>query len=166
MVKLPKFSLFLGIYIVISAYFTQQVWLALKTAFGQKALTIFFIFLCLWLISAIIYKSIKSGVDIKKLSLICAICVSGFIFALKQPYATERAHVVEYGILGWLAMRDLSEENKNILINILCAFIFVLIIGSLDEGFQKLLPWRVFEVRDIATNVSSGILGIILFILR
>jgi len=37
------------------------------------------------------------------------------------------------------------------------------LVGVLDEGFQKLLPWRVYEIRDMITNAISGALGITIF---
>lgn len=130
---------------------------------GLNALLLFFLFLCIWILAAILYKSIKSGLNIKKIFLICAFYALGFIFAWRQPFAIEKMHVLEYAVLGWLSLRDLSKNNSDILKGALYTFLFILITGSLDEGLQKLLPWRVFEIRDIATNVLSGILGISLF---
>lgn len=161
--KLSKFSLFFGAYIIVSASFAQQVWITLKDYLGINALSLSFIFLCLLAFFAIIYKSIKTGINFKRVALICAVYLFAFWFAWRQPYAAEKTHVLEYGALAWLSMRDASSNNPKGLKGILYAFIFVLIIGILDEGFQKLLPWRVFEVRDIATNIVSGILGIILY---
>lgn len=161
--KLSKFSLFLGAYIILSASFMQQVWFIWKKIFGLNTLLLFFVFLCLWIFFVILYKSIKLKLNIKKIFLISVIYVLGFAFAWRQPFVPEKVHVLEYAVLAWLSLRDLSKDNKSIFKNLLHTFIFVLIIGSLDEGFQKLLPWRVFEVRDIATNLISGILGIALF---
>lgn len=162
--KLSKSSLIFSAYIVISASFMQQVWFALKRAFGLNTLLISFALLCFLIFFVILYKSIKSGLKIKKIILICIIYVSGLAFAWRQPFVPEKAHVLEYGILAWLALRSLSKDTPNILKCIFSTFIFVLVVGSLDEGFQKLLPWRVFELRDIATNVISGILGMLLFV--
>jgi glycopeptide antibiotics resistance protein len=143
----------------------QQVWSAWKAMFGIKLLTLFFFLSCIATIFTILYQNIKSGFGIKRLVLICAVCVWGFIFAWRQPYFSEKAHVLEFALLGWLAMRDLTKQGKNLLKEALFAFIFAAIIGYLGEGIQKFIPWRVFEVRDIITNVLSGGLGVILFIL-
>jgi len=143
----------------------QQVWTAWKAMFGIKLLTLFFASSCLAIISAILYQNIKSDFSIKRLVLICALCAWGFIFAWRQPYFSEKAHVLEFGLIGWLAIRDLAKTGKYLLKDILFASIFAAIIGYLGEGIQKFLPWRVFEIRDIITNVLSGILGVILFII-
>lgn len=164
--KLSKFTISLGAYIIISASFMQQVLDTWKIIFGKDKLILIFIFFCAWVMLAVTYKSVRSGLNIKKIALIITTCAVGFIFAWRQPYLSEKAHILEYGILGWLAMRDFSNNKMNILKSVLYTLIFVAIIGSLDEGFQKILPWRYFEIRDICTNILSGILGIALFIVK
>ncbi|MFH0913594.1 MAG: VanZ family protein [Candidatus Omnitrophota bacterium] len=164
--RLSKFTLSLSIYVIISSIFMQQVWDTYKTIWGIKWLTLAFGISCLLIIAAILYQNIKSGLDTKKLVLTCALCAWGFIFAWRQPYFSEKAHVLEFGLIGWLAMRDLAKTEKHSLKGVLFASIFAAIIGYLGEGIQKFLPWRVFEIRDIITNVLSGILGVILFILK
>lgn len=161
--RIGKPGLFLGIYIIVSASFMQQVWAAAKKTLGRDILPAFFLLLCLAVTFLLFYKALKDKTGIYRLFLILAFCISGFIFAWRQPYVTEKMHVLEYGLLGWLSMRGLSKGNSERLKAMLCAFIFVALVSCLDEGFQKILPWRVFEVRDILTNLISGILGILLF---
>lgn len=141
-----------------------EVWATWKAIFGVRRLILFFILLCIAIVSAIIYKNIKSEFNLKKIVLICAICIVGFIFAWRQPHLSEKAHVLEFGLLGWLAMRDFTKKRQDLLKSILLGFIFVTIIGYLEEGFQILLPWRVGELRDVVTDILSGMLGIILFV--
>ena len=164
--KLSKFTLFLGIFIIFSAYFIQDAWNAWKVTIGKSNLILVLTFLYLWAFFTLVYRSIKSSFSVPRAILVGAISVLGLIFALRQPYPQEKAHVLEYGLLAWLAMRDLSKNNKNILKTVLRALIFVSIISFLEEGFQKFLPWRVFEIKDIGTNILGGILGIILFIVK
>src|SRR4030042_6287730 len=90
------------------------------------------------------------------------IIISAFIFAWRQPFFTERIHILEYGLLGWLAMRD-SSRNKTALKTILFTILFVFLVSSIDELFQKLLPYRVGEIRDAITNIISGVIGLLLF---
>jgi len=144
----------------------QQVWFAWRGMFGANFLLLAFAIFSLAIISAILYRSIKSHAGMKRLISIVAFCAGGFIFAWRQPYFSEKAHVLEFGLIGWLAMRDLAKTERRSLKGILFASIFAAIIGYLGEGIQKFLPWRVFEIRDIITNVLSGILGVILFILK
>ena len=142
----------------------QQVWAFAKRTFGKDILPLFFILLSLGFAYLVLRNASRSKSGIYKLLSLGILCVSGFIFAWRQPYVTEKVHILEYGLLAWLAMRDFWRQDRNVLKTSLYAFILVLITSCLDEGFQKLLPWRVFEVRDIITNLVSGILGISVFI--
>src|SRR4030042_5068079 len=151
--RLSKFTLFFGVYIILSSIFMQQVWGVWKAIFGTKLLILFFVALCLMATGSIIHKSIKAGIRVNRLILICLICAWGFIFAWRQPYLSEKSHVLEFALLGWLAMRDLTKQGRHLLKAGLPAFIFAAVIGYLGEGIQKFLPWRVFELRDILTNV-------------
>jgi hypothetical protein len=143
----------------------QQVWNFWKAIFGEKLLILFFILLCIGAASAVIYPAIKSKLTLERLGIINVICLGGFIFAWRQPYFPEKTHVLEFALLGWLTVRDLTRQNKRFLKGVFFAFIFVAIIGCLEEGFQKLLPWRVCELRDMITDALSGALGIILNLL-
>lgn len=161
--KVSKFTFFFAVYSIISSYFMQEAWNTWKRIFGVKLLLLFFALLSLAAICGILYKSAESKLKPQKAILILAICIWGFMFAWKQPYLSEKAHVLEFGLLGWLVMRDLSKTKGHLLKSILAGFIFVAMAGFLSEGYQKFLPWRVFEVRDIVTNILSGGLGIILY---
>jgi VanZ family protein len=98
---------------------------------------------------------------------VIVILITSFLFGWQQPYFVEKMHVLEYGLLGWLAARDLRRNPRsNIVLTILFSILFVLLIGSLDEGFQRLLPYRVGEIRDVITNVVSGSFGVILFLIK
>lgn len=72
--------------------------------------------------------------------------------------------MLEYGFLGWMAARDLIGQGNKLIKPFLAAFLFAFMIGAGDELLQKYLPYRVGELRDIATNIASSFLGIILFI--
>lgn len=141
----------------------QQVWNMLKAAFGTGVLTLCFLLLYSALISLILYRSIKPTINLKRIGLVVIICSAGFIFGWRQPYFSERMHVAQFALLGWLVMRDLNKDKK-IIKAVFLAFIFVAIIACLEEGLQKLLPWRVCEIRDITTDILSGLFGISLFL--
>lgn len=163
--KLSKLTYLLSIYIPASSFFTQQLWNTCKTILGIKLLNLFFIISVLVVFLAIIYKKIKSGFNLRGITLICIICIGGFIFAWRQPYLPEKVHVLEFGLLGWLTIKDSTKQNRSLLKNLLLGFVFVAIVSFLTEGYQKLLPWRVFEIRDIITDILSSIFGTSLFLI-
>ena len=75
-------------------------------------------------------------------------------------YPADRVHFAEYGLLAYLLRRafrlDVSSA-KAYIYGLLCAAGF----GVLDECIQYMLPNRVFEVRDILTNVLAAALGLL-----
>lgn len=141
----------------------RQVWEFLGKSLGKADLSV----ICVFFICAIaiFYYIIKFHFSITRIIVNLVILFFGFIFAWQQPFLVEKMHVLEYGFLGWLSIRDLS-KNKVLIKSILFAILFVLFITTLDEGFQKLLPYRVGELRDVITNVISGIFGVIVFLAR
>lgn len=155
-----------GIYIIISASFMRQVWGFLSNVFGKNNLQMFCMLVYVLAGIIIISYIIKFRFHILRLTGVMLCLILSLLFAWRQPYFVEKMHVLEYGALGWLAIRDLRRNpRRNIAMTILFSFIFVLIIGGLDEGFQKLLPYRVGEIRDVMTNLISSSLGIVLFLL-
>ena len=79
-------------------------------------------------------------------------CIAiGLIFMLEIP--EERVHFLEYGVLGFFVLKATNEK-------IFITFIFVALVGAVDEFIQFLLPQRVGELRDVAMNIIGGALGI------
>jgi len=157
---LSKVTILLGVYIIASASFAQQLWKFGQHFFGKPALLALFVLLCAVLMAIILYASLKRKLGALRLALVFIITLGSFIFAWKQPFIAEKLHIIEYGLLAWLAIRDLDKKNRGILMAGLLAFIFTALVGVTDEGFQKLLPWRVCEIRDMITNSVSAIFGI------
>jgi hypothetical protein len=161
--KLSKLTLFFGLYIIISASFARQLWEFIQKLFGKgNAQIAGFTFLAGFAVFALFF-TLKPRFNIFKFLIKLVIVTLAFFFAWRQPFFTEKFHVAEYGLLGWLTCRDLS-KRKVALKNVMLALLFGSLIGVLDEGFQKLLPYRVCEIRDMLTNAVSVALGVLLSI--
>ena len=140
----------------------QFLELLVKTL-GNEALKLAFLafFYIILLIYTLYIIHNKLPLYVIGLSLICF--GLGYLLITKQEYFAEKVHVIEYGILGYLALRDLFKaKNRPIFMKFAYSLAFIILIGFLDEGFQWLLPYRVFELKDVATNMLSGGLGIAL----
>ena len=85
--------------------------------------------------------------------------------------AEEAFHFVEYGLVGGMVYGALLGREQRLyrggegplhpaLGPAMMAALITFAAGSLDEGIQKLLPTRVFDVRDLVFNGAAGILGI------
>ncbi|MCK4463535.1 MAG: VanZ family protein [Candidatus Omnitrophica bacterium] len=155
-----KLTIGLAAYIVISASFMLQIRNFLVKTLGGESVKLVFVFL--FFLTALLYilYILRMKIPVSSIIYSVFIFVLGYLLISRQPYFTEKIHVLEYGILGYLALRDLSKKNKKIFKNILLAIFFISVIGIMDETFQKFLPYRVGEIRDVATNVVSGLLGI------
>ena len=160
--RINKLTIGFGLYIIISASFMRQIWEFFGKVFGQKNVEIFCILLFFVTAILIIAHIIRFHLSTLRVIVNLAVIIFAFIFAWRQPFFSERIHILEYGLLGWLAMRDFSKA-KPLLKAAFFSVLFVFLVGSIDELFQKFLPYRVGEIRDVLTNIISGALGIILF---
>ncbi len=161
--KLQKITIFFSAYIVLSAIFMRQIWEIAEAICGRQALNYALFFLCIFLSLWLIYSANKIRLCYSNVFLDTLACLGITVFALKQPFISERAHVIEFTLLGWLVAKDLEPKKKGFLAKLVFAAIYTGIIGCLAEGFQKFLPWRVYDTRDLITNVLSGLIGIGIF---
>ena len=96
---------------------------------------------------------------------VIVVLVIGLSLAWQIKIIAERIHLLEYGVLGWFVSRDLIRGRSKKLKDIILAGLFATVVGIIDEGFQAILPYRFFDIRDILFNSLGGIWGIILYLL-
>ena len=74
----------------------------------------------------------------------------------------EQVHIIEYGLLGYLAFRasgwGTPAGSRR---SLLTWTTLTLAAGVADEVIQHFLPNRVFDVRDVVINSICGLLGIL-----
>ncbi len=78
----------------------------------------------------------------------------GYAYYLRH-IPVEPIHVLEYGILGLLVYRALVHRIRDYSVYVI-AMLIVGLIGVIDEYIQWVIPSRVFDLRDIRTNVIAG----------
>lgn len=164
--QISKITIFVSLFIIVSASFASQVIEFIQSYIGDKRVTtligLMMIVVCLLFLIFVT----KKRIHVIKTPALILVLIIGLILAWQVKYPAEKVHYLEYGVLGWLAARDLIRVNitrkKSAII--LAAF-FCIAIGIVDELFQRILPYRVYDVRDIAFNGIGGILGIILYLL-
>lgn len=86
-----------------------------------------------------------------------------FIWKIRLPQV--RMHILMYAVVGWLASRDAMRAGRSWK-TIALAWIFAAAAGVLEELFQWLLPYRVFDTKDIVFNLEGATLGVILYLIR
>ena len=77
-----------------------------------------------------------------------------YIYQLRN-IPEEAIHVAEYAAIGILVYRALLHQNRDFSIYILATLV-VGMIGVIDEYIQWIAPTRVFDLRDIITNIIAG----------
>lgn len=162
--RLSPPTLLFGFYIVLSASFTQQIFNFFFKTFGKAktafGLGIVFIFVGI-LIGFFIFKK---PINLKRKISFLILFILGLFLGSRLPIIAERTHVLEYGLLAWLTMKDATKMGLRIKA-ILFSFLIILGFGLLDEGFQYLLPYRVGEIHDVYINLVSGCWGMVLFLI-
>ncbi len=161
--RLSKPTLGLAAFIVISAAFMLQIRSWLIKSLGEP-----FIFGCLALgfilaILVTLFYIIKIRLNPIRVYIVFFIFIFSWLFAMWQPYLSEKTHVLTYGLLGFLASRDLIAGGKaRGLKDVILAVSFIAFISASDEIFQAFLPYRFGEIRDFITNIDSGLFGLAL----
>lgn len=162
--NLSKATIIFGLFIVISASFMKQVLDFIYASIGKQAtilaLGISFIVIFVVLLWRIMGLKIA---NYRKL-LFLIVLVLGLYFSWSLKIVAERIHILEYGLLGYLASQDLFKTKLSFK-SALFIFITLAIFAFLDEGLQYFLPYRVFDLRDIVFNLAGGSWGLILFII-
>ncbi len=100
-----------------------------------------------------------------KISAVILLLLAGIFSTWRIEIPQERIHILEYGLLGWFAGRDLIGKTKRKR-GFIFAWILTVVVGVFDEGFQKILPYRVWDIRDILFNSLGGLWGIGLYRLK
>lgn len=163
--RLSKITIGLGAYIVISSAFMLQVRNWLFKVFGDLVVVTSFrlCFILIFLFTLIYALRIRLGLF--KICTTTSIFILGYFFAMRQPFFSEKTHVLTYGLLGYLATNDLADARSSPQFKYIAqAVIFVSLVSALDEIFQGILPYRYAELKDFITNIMSGVLGIALLL--
>lgn len=158
MLKLSKLTVFLAIFIVISASFMRQVLDFLNYLLGRNTVIISFAIIQIAGGGFFLYFLINKKLGWLKLMVIFIVLSLGMLLVWKIKIFAERIHILEYGVLGYLAAKDLKVAQYKF--NIFVAFFFTLLVGVIDELFQKILPYRYFDFRDIVFNSLGGAWGV------
>lgn len=94
-------------------------------------------------------------------SLFSVVLAAGLYAAWQAKVDVEKTHMLLFGLLGWYAHRDFWGRRD--VQGTMVAFLVVLCVSLLDEFFQALLPYRVFDWLDSIRNAIGGIWGLILY---
>ena len=160
---ISRLTIFLSLFIVISASFMRQAMDICKVYIGKKGFAILvgvaLILAAVFFLNFLIRKKMK----LKRKLLVFLLLAGGLILSWQIKLPQERIHILEYAVLGWFFSRDLRVVDKNKR-NFIFVCLFCVVVGIVDELFQAILPYRVFDTRDILFNGLGGVFGGLLYI--
>ena len=126
-----------GIFIVISASFTFQIYKFFEITFGEEILKVFFFGLFTIITIFIIIHGIKINPDMIQISFIMLSLLLSLILIIFLPILAEKTHILSYGLLSYLAIKDLAGTKLSTIKSILLALIFALFITSWMNCFKQ-----------------------------
>lgn len=162
--RISKPTIFLAIFIVISASFMRQILDFINNLLGKDTVIVLFAVVQIVGGSFFLHFLVNKNLGSKKLIVIFFVLFLGMFLIWKIKIFAERVHILEYGVLGYLAARDERVSKFNI--KGVYALLFTACVGGVDELFQGILPYRYFDVRDIVFNCLGAAWGIIIYILE
>lgn len=167
--RFSKLTIFIALYIIISASFMFQLLEFLRTHIGQQGLKILVglgltISASAFWIYAILVNIKRRSFSLPGTLVIAMVLTMIMVLAWQIQNFAERIHIVEYAILGWFAAGDLVKVNKKTR-GAISACLFCAAVGLMDEIFQWILPQRYFDLNDIIFNTLGGVWGTILYLI-
>ena len=149
-------------FVILSASFNLQILNFLNNILGEKNVTKVFYILTICFFAYLLIMSLKMKINTIRKVTIVIIVFTVLYLMYKQTIFAEKTHFFMYGLLGFLAMKDTASKIQNIKMSLLIAVCFCAGVSILDELFQGLLPYRVYDIKDIILNLISTIFGIVL----
>ncbi len=166
--------LLLYVYLIYSTLSVTPVWSDnLENIFGplfNKVIDSFIIALGSALL-IIFYKNIECKGIMGFLGVIVIFLIYAALIVYLTPTIAEKVHLLEYGLLSYLALRVFSanggsasggKDMRSCDVAYLYTIGTVAVIGYIDEFIQKFLPNRFYDINDVILNILSGLLGLIL----
>ena len=162
---MSKITLFYAAFIVVCACFIVNFWGYLGSILGKRTVELTALVALGIMACAIVAYEAMHHFNTPKFYTMLLVIGLALLFISKIDIFVEKLHLVEYGLLGWLCMKDLTHKHV-IYKNIIYTLLFTSLISALDEGFQRFLPGRVGQLSDVMLNLASGGFGIAAFILK
>jgi hypothetical protein len=111
-------------------------------------------------VAVLLARAVRHGADAAHAALLVA-TASGWAWALGRLPAKpiERVHLLEYGVLGWLAWRAVRQHvTPRVAFGL--AALLTAALGWGEELVQWVTPGRYYDLRDVAMNALGGVLGL------
>lgn len=134
-----------------------------KSYIGNKGFSVFVSLILLLPSLVFLIFIIRSRTGLGRFFMLFGIVIISLSLIWQIEIPEEKIHLLEFAVLGWLALKDTFVRQKKFK-GASLALGFTFSIGVLDEVFQAILPYRYFQGQDILLNGLGSLLGAILFL--
>lgn len=124
------------------------------------SLGILYLICIVFLLSAL---SARHARQMWRYAVFLAVAALYFGVARKVSSPEEQIHFFEYGLVGVFFARALRHRLGNGGSCLLAALVLAGLTGWMDEVLQGMIPNRHYDVRDIALNIVSAGLGLVIY---
>jgi len=160
-----KSTILITLLMVISAAFTRQLMELAVRHIGKNGFKILVMTSLSATAGLFFISEAKRLLKPAKVLLMLGLLTLSLLLVWNIRLPQVRMHILMYAVVGWLASRDAMRAGRSWK-TIALAWIFAAAAGILEELFQKLLPYRVFDINDIIFNLKGATLGVILYLVR
>ena len=109
------------------------------------------------------WRWLRSRPDWDEVGVVLGITAVYLIAWVRIPIPEERTHLIEYGLVALLLHQILLERQRNgrlVPLPAVTAILLTALLGLLDELVQAMLPYRVYDIRDVGFNALAGLMAI------
>lgn len=110
--RISKTTFIFGLFIILSAAFMGQVGRFISEKLGQPYFELLIGILFLLSATGLILYLKRAALGKIRFLIFIGVFIAGSLFAWHLDILVERMHLLEYGLLGWLAIRDSLREEK------------------------------------------------------
>lgn len=162
---ISKITAFWAVYLIISPIFMRQVLNSILKIIGRPGVSIMlWVIFLTGLILAFLYFY-RSRPTKGRILLFLVISAVWLFYASTMKITDERIHLINFGLLGWLFMRDIGKFKKGFK-EIGLSLILCVLVAIIEETYQRWIPGRVSDIRDVLFAAIGSISGISLFLLK
>ena len=150
--------------VVVAIYSTLGLARTLAGALGDGGAAVLFLLAMLLVGATVVTQGLKTRPGGAEIAVALGVAVTYLLVALRMSIATERSHLIEYGVVAvfiYEALTERASQGRRVPVPALLAVLATSLVGVLDECIQAFLPSRVFDPVDILFNVLAAVMAVV-----
>ncbi len=146
--------------VMVAIYATMGLAQTLSEMLGNQNLAALLFMVAMVLVgAAVVAQGLRARPGGVEIAVALGVFAAYFLVFARMAFATERSHMIEYGVVAVFIHEALTERVSNgrrVPIPALLAILATSLLGAVDEVIQAFVPSRVFDPQDILFNVLAA----------